>query len=70
MRLTERQIQVLELMAEGAKGREISKRLAISPHTVKNHRAGIYNRLGAVNAEHAIAIAISEGIIKGRTWET
>lgn len=43
--LTDREIEVLRLMAEGATNTEISKALSISPHTVKTHVIHIFNKL-------------------------
>jgi ATP/maltotriose-dependent transcriptional regulator MalT len=44
--ITRREYDVLRLMAEGLNNNEISKILAISPHTVKSHVIHIFNKLG------------------------
>lgn len=54
--LSVRQWEVLDLMAEGLSAAEIAERLAISPITVRRHRAAIINRLGVEDGEAAIEI--------------
>lgn len=44
--LTERQFQVVELVARGLASKEIAQELGISPHTVKNHITLISEKLG------------------------
>lgn len=44
--LTKREIQVLQMVAQGATNPEISDKLFISPHTVKSHVDNIFNKLG------------------------
>jgi DNA-binding NarL/FixJ family response regulator len=51
--LSERQTEVLELLALGASNREIAERLFISSNTVKFHLREIYSRLGARNRVEA-----------------
>ena len=59
--LTERELDVLSLVAQGLTNREISRRLFISPATVRTHLEHIYEKLGvrtragAVNAAFRIA---------------
>ena len=55
--LTEREIEVLELMAAGLTNREIAEALFISPETVKKHAGNIYGKLGVTNRTHAVARA-------------
>ncbi len=56
--LTERELQVLSLMAEGCTNLDIAHILCLSPHTVKSHTVHIYNKLG-VNDRTAAAIMAS-----------
>ncbi|XOV90634.1 MAG: response regulator transcription factor [Pseudomonadota bacterium] len=56
MDLTARQLEILELAAGGASNKEISRHLGISPSTVKNHLAQIYERLGAGNRVQAVTL--------------
>lgn len=53
--LTERQSQVLALVANGATNREVAKRLWISEHTVRKHLENAYSVLGVHNRTGAIA---------------
>jgi len=52
--LTSREIQVLELLAEGLANKAIAWRLGISDQTVKFHVASISGKLGAVNRTDAV----------------
>jgi len=45
--LSRREIEILKLIAEGCINKEISKKLCISIHTVRNHIANIFSRLSA-----------------------
>lgn len=44
--LTDREEQIVRLIVEGLPSREISTKLGLSPHTIKNHLFRIYNKLG------------------------
>lgn len=61
--LTAREVEVLELVATGATNTEISKRLFISPHTVKSHIIHIFNKLGVNDRTQAAVTAIKNKII-------
>ncbi|MDW6024649.1 helix-turn-helix transcriptional regulator [Mesorhizobium sp. BAC0120] len=61
--LTQRERQVLALLAEGASNKLIARKLDISVHTAKFHVAAILEKLGAVNRTDAIAIAMREGLV-------
>ena len=61
--LTAREIQVLELMAEGRSNKAIGQRLGISDQTVKFHVAAIAGKLGAANRTDAVRRAIRHGIV-------
>jgi two-component system response regulator DesR len=52
--LSERQRQVLALLAGGATNREIAKELCLSPHTVKGHISELYRRLRVRNRAQAV----------------
>lgn len=62
-KLTEREIQVLRLVAEGATNGEISEMLSISPHTVKSHVVHIFNKLGVNDRTQAAVWATRHKII-------
>jgi DNA-binding NarL/FixJ family response regulator len=61
--LTSREIQVLELLAEGLPNKAIAARLAISDQTVKFHVASISGKLGAANRTDAVRRAVRRGLI-------
>jgi len=52
--LTEREIEVLRVMATGAKNTEIADRLSLSPHTIKTHIYNIFKKIGASNRLQAV----------------
>ena len=61
--LSEREIEVLELISVGLTNREIADRLSISLSTVKGHTTNIYGKLGVSNRTHAVATAKRLGIL-------
>lgn len=61
--LTEREIEILRLIAEGLTGQEIAERLCISRKTVVTHRANIMEKLGVHNTAELIRHAIREQIV-------
>jgi DNA-binding NarL/FixJ family response regulator len=61
--LTQRELEVLQLLAEGSSNSEISQRLYISPKTTKNHLAAIFQKLDVTNRTHALARAVVMGIV-------
>jgi DNA-binding NarL/FixJ family response regulator len=63
MLLSEREREVLQLMAGGATNREIASRLFLSPHTVKDHTSTLYRKVGAKNRADAIQRAQRLGLL-------
>ena len=61
--LTPREIEVLELIAEGLPNKAIGDRLGISDQTVKFHVASITGKLGAINRTDAVRRAFRRGLI-------
>jgi DNA-binding CsgD family transcriptional regulator len=61
--LTAREIQVLELLAEGLANKAIAARLGISDQTVKFHVASISGKLGAANRTDTVRRAVRRGLI-------
>jgi DNA-binding NarL/FixJ family response regulator len=61
--LTPREIEVLELLAEGMPNKAIAARLAISDQTVKFHVSSICGKLGAANRTEAVRRALRRGLI-------
>jgi DNA-binding NarL/FixJ family response regulator len=64
--LSPRELEILELLAEGLPNRQISKRLFISEATVKTHLVHIYDKLGVESRTSAIAAALQTGLIRAR----
>ncbi|MBK9121602.1 MAG: response regulator transcription factor [Chloroflexi bacterium] len=61
--LTEREREVLALMAEGLNNRMIGERLYISSSTVKNHVSSILSKLGTISRTQAVALAVEHGLV-------
>jgi DNA-binding NarL/FixJ family response regulator len=61
--LTQRELEVLQLLAEGSTNSEISQRLYISPKTTKNHLAAIFQKLDVTNRTHALVRAVVMGLV-------
>jgi LuxR family maltose regulon positive regulatory protein len=64
--LTERELEVLELLAERLSIQEIASRLYISPSTVQQHTHHIYRKLNVANKRQAVASAEMLGILPPR----
>jgi DNA-binding NarL/FixJ family response regulator len=62
--LTEREHEVLQLIANGENNQAIARRLHISPHTVGNHISNIFSKLQVTDRAQAIVKARSAGIGK------
>lgn len=61
--LTERELEVLRLVAQGHSAREIGEQLFISPRTASTHVSNILGKLGVSNRAAAVAIAMRAGIV-------
>jgi DNA-binding NarL/FixJ family response regulator len=61
--ISERQREVLSLMASGATNREIARQLCLSPHTVKGHTSDLYRRLSVRNRAEAVRRAELVGLL-------
>ncbi len=61
--LTYRETQIVRLIAEGHRNKEIAAQLAISDETVKMHVKHLMEKLGANDRTHAVTIAIRRGFI-------
>ncbi|HZS91792.1 MAG TPA: response regulator transcription factor [Chloroflexota bacterium] len=61
--LTEREREVLALLAGGASNREIGAALFLAESTVKNHVSSILGKLHAANRTHAVTLAREQGLI-------
>jgi len=61
--LTKREIEVLQLAAQGLGNKEIGDQLGTTPSNAKMHLQNVYSKLGASDRTHALAISIRRGII-------
>jgi DNA-binding NarL/FixJ family response regulator len=60
--LTERELEILELIAAGCSNAQIGKRLGIAPKTVRNHVANVLNKLEVADRSQAIVRAREAGM--------
>ncbi|TDV56163.1 response regulator transcription factor [Actinophytocola oryzae] len=65
--LTERETDVLRLMARGASNREIADHLSLAETTVKTHVGTLFTKLGARDRAAAIVFAYDSGLVRPRT---
>lgn len=63
--LSQREVEVLRLVAQGKANKEIASILAVSNDTVKTHLSHILRKLNAADRAHAVSIAIEEGFLRG-----
>jgi DNA-binding CsgD family transcriptional regulator len=61
--LSDREIQIINKIAEGLTTEEISQDLKLSPLTVKTHRKNILKKVGARNTPHLVNYAWTNGFI-------
>lgn len=61
--LTEREATILRLIADGEGNRAIGDTVGLSEHRVKQHISAIFDKLGANDRAHAVAIAIRQGLM-------
>jgi LuxR family maltose regulon positive regulatory protein len=62
--LTDRELEVLRLLAAGSRNREIADQLVVTLDTVKKHLSHIFDKLGATNRTQALAHARQLGLIR------
>lgn len=62
-KLTRRQREILQLLADGGSTAQAARQLGLSEETVKTHTKNVLGRLGARNRTHAVAIALRECLI-------
>ena len=62
--LTDREIEILELLGTGISNKDIAERLFISENTVKYHVRNVLQKLNVQNRTEAVAFALREGLIR------
>ena len=61
--LTARELEVLTLIRDGFKNKQIADQLTISENTVNFHIKNVVDKLGAKDRTHAVTIAIRRGLL-------
>jgi two-component system, NarL family, response regulator YdfI len=61
--LSDRELEVLELLVEGLSNKLVAHRLSISEHTVKTHVASIFAKLGVSSRTEAVSQSIRRGLV-------
>jgi len=61
--ITPRELEILELIAEGLSTREIAERLFVSQNTVKTHSSRLFDKLGARRRTQAVQLGKQHGLI-------
>ena len=61
--LTEREREVLQLLAEGKSNKEAAVVLNLSPYTIETHRTNLMQKLGVHNTAEIVLYAVRKGII-------
>lgn len=64
--LTARELEILTLIAQGLRNKDLAERLSLSLHTIKNHVHHVLKKLKAPNRTEAVRIAMQHGWLKRR----
>jgi len=62
--LTDRELEVLQLIRDGYRNKQIADRLAIAETTVNFHIKNLVDKLGANDRTHAVTIALRRGLLE------
>ena len=63
--LTARELQILELLAQGSTNKQIAGSLSISDNTVRHHVNNIMEKLQVTDRTEAVATALRNGVLSG-----
>jgi DNA-binding CsgD family transcriptional regulator len=61
--ITDRELEILQLIAEGLSNKEIAERLYVSENTVKTHASRVFDKLNAKRRTQAVQLAKEAGLI-------
>lgn len=61
--LSRREIEVLQLIAEGNGNKEIASRLYVAENTIKGHITSLMLKLDACSRTHAVVLALKQGLL-------
>ncbi len=61
--LTKRELQILELIANGQANKNVASKLKLSVRTIETHRANLSNKLGIKNTAGLVRFAVSKGLV-------
>jgi len=64
VKISDRELEVLELICKGLSNNEISKILGLSQRTIDGHKSHLFDKTGAKNAPNLVMYAIKHGLIK------
>ena len=64
VRLTDRELQVLQGMSQGRSNAEIGRSLFLSEDTIKTHARRLFNKIGARDRAHAVALGMRQGLVQ------
>jgi DNA-binding NarL/FixJ family response regulator len=62
--LTSREVEIVRLIAQGSKTRDVAEQLHLSPHTVNTHRKNIFKKLGIRSGSELVLYAVNTGLVQ------
>jgi DNA-binding CsgD family transcriptional regulator len=62
--MTRREVEILELIAQGLSNREIAEKLCVSENTVKTHCSRVFDKLGAKRRTQAVQLGKELGLLR------
>lgn len=68
LNISEREVEIIKLIAEGFINKEIADRLFLSTHTVNTHRKNIMAKLGVSNASGVVLFAVKERLVSPKEF--
>lgn len=66
--LTNREREVLSLIARGLAAKQVAKHLGISPKTVERHKTRIFDKLGVPNQAAAVSVGLTNRLVGSAPW--